>query len=391
MVICSRLLLWLAALFVTSCGQSGGFAPDLSSQDFPFISAGRDHTCGILSSGEAYCWGDDFSGRLGNGATGGDQESPSSVAGGHYFEVISAGQNHTCGIDLSGTAYCWGNDGDGQLGNGATGGDQVNPSAVNSVLKFKDISAGFDHTCAVSVAGAAYCWGDDSTGELGNGATAGDQASPTAVAGGLSFQSIIVASDSTCGVTTAGAAYCWGADFNGEIGNGATTGDQISPAAVVGGLIFSRVDCGDDHCCGLTTSSDAYCWGRDNEGQIGNGGTGGNQESPVIVASGLKYSSVSTGYNHSCGVTSAGPSYCWGGDYGGRLGDGSPHTDQDAPSLVAGSLLFRSISGGNDHGCGVTTSGQGYCWGNDNDGRLGNGSGVTAEQDAPYAVDVPFL
>ena len=388
MASCSKNIFFMTilALFV-SCGQNG-VAPGLNGQTiYPYISAGMDATCGITQDGAAWCWGRGNYGKLGNGASN-DSDTPVAVSGNYTFKKIAIGGDSVCGIDVGGDAYCWGNDGSGRLGDGGGSSNKDVPSIVAGGYKWKDISVGGDHACGVTTTGAAYCWGNDNTGELGNGGISGDQASPSAVAGVLSFSTITAASDSTCALTTTGLAYCWGADYNGEIGNGGTGGDQISPVPVVGGRSYSMIDCGDDHCCALTTGADAYCWGRDNEGQIGNGGTGGNQDSPVLVNGGLKFKWLRTGWNTSFGITTSGVAYSWGGDYAGRLGNGASG-NSDAPSLITGNHDFQSIDGGNDHTCGITQSGTGFCWGSDNNGRLGNG-GVGGDKADPDAVDSPF-
>lgn len=388
MVSCFKKFVSLSFFTLTlSCGQDG-VAPGLMSEEFyPYISAGLDSSCGITQEGSAWCWGRGNYGKLGNGASN-DSGTPVAVSGNHLFKKIAVGGDSICAIEIEGDAYCWGSDGSGRLGDGAGNTDKDVPTIVAGGHKWIDISVGGDHACGVTTSGAAYCWGSDGLGELGNGATSGDQPSPTAVSGGLSFTTITAASDSTCALTTTGLAYCWGADFNGEIGNGGTGGDQISPVSVTGGRTYSMIDCGDDHCCALATSGDAYCWGRDNEGQVGNGATGGNQNDPVLVNGGLKFKFLRTGWNTTFGITTAGVSYSWGGDFAGRLGNGASG-NTDAPSLITGNHDFRSIDGGNDHTCGTTQSGTGFCWGSDNNGRVGNGAPGGDRQD-PDAVDSPF-
>lgn len=184
-------------------------------------------------------------------------------------------------------------------------------------------------------------------------------ASPLAAA--LTFASVSAGGNHTCGVATGGAAYCWGWDFNGQLGNGSVTDDQITPAPVSGGLTFAMVSAGSEHTCGVTTGGAAYCWGVGEGGQLGNGTTG-DKPTPAAVSGGLTFASVSADINHSCGVTTSGAGYCWGKGFNGQLGNGSLD-DHPTPVAVSGGHTFASVSVGGGHTCGVTTRGATFCWG----------------------------
>jgi len=245
---------------------------------FAAVSAGDYHTCGVTTAGTAYCWGDNTHGELGDG-TGTDRTSPVAVEGGLTFASVSAGLAHTCGVTTGGAAYCWGYNADGQLGDG-TGTDRTSPVAVLGGLTFAAVSAGGYHTCGVTTAGTAYCWG---SGLLGDGTIriTNGQTSPVAVLGGLTFASVNAGRDHTCGVRTAGMAFCWGQNLDAELGDGTTT-SRTSPVAVLGGLSFARVSAGVAHTCGVTTGGAAYCWGYNAAGELGDGTTT-DRLSPVRV------------------------------------------------------------------------------------------------------------
>ncbi len=158
---------------------------------------------------------------------------------------------------------------------GAVSGD----AALTVRLSFAAVSAGFDHSCGVTTAGVAYCWGDNVFGQLGDGTTT-NRPMPVAVAGGLSFAAVSTKGH-TCGVTTAGDAYCWGQNVRAQLGDGTTT-DRLTPVAVAGGLSFAAVSAGFGHSCGVTTAGDAYCWGSNGSGMLGDG-TFNNSSVPVLV------------------------------------------------------------------------------------------------------------
>lgn len=322
--------------------------------------------------------GNQFSRLLGDGSTT-DQPNPTAIPGG-ALTTVSAGKDHSCGIDAQGEAYCWGRGGYGALGNGSTADGAKPRTKVLGDLTWKAIAAGEDFTCGITTAGAAYCWGYNTSGQLGTGNTT-HTSSPTPVTG--TFSSIAVGLNFTCALTTSGAAYCWGDDSEGQLGNGVGRSDSNVPVAVSGGLTFTQLAVGGVFACGLTSSGAAYCWGQNNEAQLGDGSTIG-RETPVQVSGGFTFSSITTGGAHACGLTSAGVGYCWGSNGSGRLGIGSGVANSGAPVAIAGSLRLSSISAGADHACATTTAGLGYCWGLNNLGQLGDGS--TTNRNTPTAV-----
>jgi alpha-tubulin suppressor-like RCC1 family protein len=256
-----------------------------------------------------------------------------ALVGGLTFSTVSEGDASACGLDAGGVAYCWGWNRYGQLGNGTTA-DSPTPVAVSSGLTFRTISVGAsDHTCALTTGGAVYCWGLNDFGQLGgsstdtcttpSGASRPCAIRPIAVSGGLLFAAISAGWSNTCGVTTSSAAYCWGSNSYGRLGDGTTT-DAISPVPVSGGLSFSAISA-TQSTCGLTTSGGAYCWGFNKWGQLGNGTTT-NSTTPVPVSGGFSFAAISAGGQHSCGLTTSGVAYCWGWNDRGQLGDGTQMT-----------------------------------------------------------------
>ena len=177
----------------------------------------------------------------GNG-TGTQTTTPVAVSGGHTFAAVSAGFYFTCGVTTSGAAYCWGYNGGGQLGDGTTT-NSLTPVAVSGGLTFAAVSAGSGQTCGVTTSGAAYCWGSNDYGEGGRG-TFTSSSTPVAVSGGFTFAALSAGGAGstvgphTCGVTPGGAAYCWGYNGYGQLGDGTSGTNRLTPVAVSGGLTF---------------------------------------------------------------------------------------------------------------------------------------------------------
>lgn len=302
---------------------------------FTAISRGFSHTCGVSTDGAGYCWGDNFNGQLGDGGTTASSV-PVKVTGGLTFSAVSAGVYHACGLTAAGAIYCWGNNYDGQLGNGTTSYVNSSPIRVSGDSSFVAVGAGDQYTCGLTAIGAAYCWGRNAYGRLGTGDTTSSMV-PVPVSGGLRFTALSAGYFHVCGLTHEGAAYCWGGNFTGELGNG-TSEASTTPVAVAGGLTFETISAGQWATCGVTTGGTAYCWGFNGYGQLGNATvplTLAANATPVPVSGGLTFATISTGYLHTCGVTTQGEAYCWGDNSEGELGDGST-TIRLTPVLVFG-------------------------------------------------------
>ena len=335
---------------------------------FSSVSTGGSHTCGVTPAGDAYCWGLNDHGQLGDGTTA-DRTSPVRVAGGLRFAglgpgfpALSAGASHTCGLvpNTSGEpfTYCWGLNDHGQLGDG-TMNQRTSPTPVAAAgqnglppLQLDNVSAGGAYTCGLNYdTGWDYCWGVNSNGQLDDGTTT-DRASPVLI-GGIFNPQITTGAAHTCAIQTVPVVgsesltplYCWGANGNGQLGDGTTT-DRAAWGLVGGGLNFATVSAGGSHTCGVAghgawvrqqaeqwMAGDVYCWGLNSNGQLGDG-TGIERTSPVLVAGGLAFRAVSAGASHTCAVTDAGV-YCWGSNSSGQLGIGTT-SDSNVPVKVAG-------------------------------------------------------
>ena len=240
---------------------------------FASIDAGAEHTCAVTSAGQAFCWGRNDFGQLGDG-TKTHSDVPVTVAGNHTFQLIAAGGfaiGHTCALTDMGLAFCWGSNERGQIGTG-TQDLLVHPlpESVSGGLVFKSLTAGLGrHSCGLSDLGTAYCWGANIFGALGDRSRK-DSAVPVAVVGNLDFDQLIAGGfiGHTCGAVD-GAAFCWGENEVGQVGDG-TMRDRLTPKAVAGGLDFLSVDAGFRHTCGRASTGTVYCWGSSGAGQLGN-------------------------------------------------------------------------------------------------------------------------
>jgi alpha-tubulin suppressor-like RCC1 family protein len=361
-------------------------APTLVQGNLAFrsLSAGVLHTCGVTTANELYCWGGNQFGQLGLGDNN-SRNTPQRVATPVSITAVSAAEYHTCAIGTNGFSYCSGDNGTGQLGTGNFT-DSLVPVQSGGAGGFVSISANTFHTCAIQGGGSMLCWGYNFYGELGIGNT-DFRNTPTLVTGGTSFKAVGTGLFGTCGLGTTGLAYCWGSRVHGQMGDGQTA-HRLTPVPVLGGpSAFSTISIGKTFgygfACGLSTTGAAFCWGDNGGGQLGTGNLN-NALSPTPVSGGPgTFAEISTGNAHVCARTAAGTAYCWGIGFNGQLGIGSFNVSRNTPTQVAGSNLFQSISAGLAHTCGVTTAGQIFCWGENSSGQLGNGVFTDASSPTP--------
>lgn len=361
---------------------------------FRQVTAGGDYSCGVTTDDRAYCWGMNNLGQLGNGSTE-NTAIPVAVSGGLRFRQVEAGGGHACGVTTDDRAYCWGWNQEAQLGDG-TRTDRHTPVPVAGGLRFRQIGAGQYHSCAVTTGDRPYCWGLNRQGQLGDGSGLVRQKRPVQVAIGRRFRTVSAGALHSCGVSTDNLGFCWGDGSSGQLGNGETF-IRLTPKRVSGGLSWREIVAGEGqrsagyHSCGVTTDNRAYCWGGNLDGQLGDG-TSATRLKPRAVAGGISFARVSAGADHTCGVSAAQVAHCWGYNYYGALGDGGPLGDaanvHRSPFPVAGGLSLAGVAAGRVHSCGVTTAGGAYCWGADNAGQLGDGTPDFASS-SPVAVIGP--
>jgi alpha-tubulin suppressor-like RCC1 family protein len=380
------------------------------------VSAGYTHSCGVTIDGVGFCWG---TGVLGNGSTAGSN-IPVPLTGDFQLESITSGAGYACGTLVDGRVYCWGRNRYGMIGNSLPS-DQLTPAPVSLGQTFESISAGATHACGVADA-AGFCWGDNSTGQLGDdGRQFGKPVpafdicfplqprvcslSPRSVRDtnliAETLTGISAAGTHTCAMTTTGGVICWGGG-SAEIGSDTVARTDSMKTlehkiVVRGGYTFTAITAGLSHNCGIRTpGSEAYCWGLDSYGQLGTrspgsacpDGGGGLilcSTTPLRIPAGHRFLRLSAGERTTCGIDADDSTvYCWGSNQFGQI-DAAHLTDTTCasgagcrltptPVPVIGARRVISISVGQRHACAVTVEGAAYCWGEPAGGKLGNAS-----------------
>lgn len=378
--------------------------------DATAISAGIDHSCALISDGTVECWGDNTYGQLGDGVTDhghgldaeGSDYSPTPVAVSiANASAVSTGAEHSCALISGGTVKCWGHGGDGQLGDGTKNVSYKSstPVQVSGLASVTEVSASSYDTCALISGGTVKCWGDNGKGQLGDGVTnhsgatkdwSGNDFSPTPVqvSGITSASEVSSGGWHSCVLISGGTVKCWGANGNGELGNGTTTNSWTPVPVYSSGTTpltnVAQVSAGSYHACALISGGTVECWGDDGTGQLGNGSTT-DSSYPVQVSGITSASTVSAGGEHSCALASGGTVECWGDNYYGQLGNGSKRAYSLTPVQVSNITDATEISTGDEYfSCALVSGGTVECWGYNDYGQLGNGT--TTDSSIPVTV-----
>jgi len=316
------------------------------------------NSCAALKDGSVRCWGD------------------TAVTVPDLFGAVSftGGAQHACALFADGSVRCWGFNGRGELGDG-TNTSRSTPELVVGLSDAVSLSAGFAHTCAVLGDGSVRCWGFNAAFQLGDGTTT-NQNTPTAVSGLSGAISVSASSSSggtfggfhTCALINDGSAQCWGQNGSGQLGDGRTV-PRSTPVAVLGLSGAVAIAAGGNHTCALLADGSARCWGANFSGSLGDG-TNESHTTPVPVSGLSGAVSISAGTSHTCAVLSDGSVRCWGSNGAGQLGDGDT-TPKNTPTAVTGLSDAVSLSAGGDRTCAVSRDGSVRCWGA---GPRGDGS-----------------
>jgi alpha-tubulin suppressor-like RCC1 family protein len=366
--------LWIAA---RACALAFALCPNLRAGGIAMqVGAGAGHSCALTTAREVLCWGENSGGELGNPNGG---RIATRVSGLDDAQAIAVGFRHSCALRYDGSVRCWGFNNYGQLGDGSTE-NRGTPVAVVLSTEAKAISAGGFHTCAELIDGTLRCWGANYSGQLGDNTTV-NKTTPAIVA--LPGTALPVAATSaglehTCVVDKNFAAWCWGANGIGQLGDGSHVSSAVPVLLPQLSEGVKGISAGYSFSCGIHFGGS--CWGLNASGNLGYGGTA-NQDLPIGVSGIGDILRIVAGGNHACAQDFDGVIYCWGSNNYGQIGDGTRttrYTAVMAPQLSGNGtpLPATSLATGRDHTCIVVNGGAVRCWGFNFNGQLGDGSTV---------------
>jgi alpha-tubulin suppressor-like RCC1 family protein len=353
-------------------------ATQVALSNVRFIATGGDHVCALTTGGEVYCWGNNDNGQLGDGGTA-PRASPARVTGLGEVVELWAGQRTTCARQRDGAVYCWGRNNEGQLGDGTTT-QRLRPVEVPAWRGVTSLSLGYNVSCGV-VEGEVRCTGSNSSGNLGLGSV-NQVLTPTRVPG-LSGQRMVHANGFiTCAMGEASREVrCWGRDDSGGTGSHHEAMHTPTPVQGIGDAVALQF--GQFHVAVLRRSGRVTSWAMgqgNNQGQLGGGFTGEPRPGALTTptdAMGLNDAvAITSGWNFTCALRRGGTVQCWGEGGVGQLGNGAT-SDSNVPVPVTGLTDVAEISAGQYHVCARLHSGQVRCWGYNFFGQLGNGTVLT--------------
>jgi alpha-tubulin suppressor-like RCC1 family protein len=384
------------------------------------VVTGYHHACGFKSA-NLFCWGDGYEGATGQGEQG-ILPDPAAVTAagftpsilmdtsssritwviasngklwgwGRFFDKVpdvtqvgvattwkapTAGLRHFCGLQGTGSLWCWGQNTDGRVGDGTT----IRRTAAVQIGVATDwtaVGAGGVHTCGIRAL-AMYCWGSNADGRVGANTATASYSAPTAVSGtNNNWASVSVGTFHTCGIRTTGTLWCWGRNSTGQLGVGSFV-EKLLPTQVGVATDWIRVSSGGTHTCALkgTPTTYLYCWGDGTDGRPGQGNST-VQSSPVKVGT-ATWTAVAAGGTATCGIQTAGTLWCWGMNDEGQIGNNTSGSSVTAPVQAGAATDWRTISAGYIGFCGTRTGRAVYCQG---ETRTGSGDGDVARREVP--------
>ncbi len=338
----------------------------------------------VILGQNAYAWGSNGSGQLGD-STSADRSSPVSLVGG-FTDWISAnaGNSHSLGVRANGTLWAWGYNFRGQLGDDTSILRSSPVSVVGGFTDWISVSAGGGQSLGIRSNGTIWAWGINGSGQLGDNTTT-SRSSPVSVVGGFTdWISASAGGSHSLGVRANGTLWAWGSNGSGQLGDN-TIANRLSPVSVVGGFAdWISVSAGSVHSIGVRANGTLWAWGSNGSGRLGDG-TDATRSSPVSVVGGFTdWVSASGGGLHSLGVRANGTLWAWGYNSSGQLGNNTL-TDHSSPvSVVGGFTDWISASGGEYHNIALRANGTLWAWGSNGTGRLGDGT--TTSRSSPVSV-----
>lgn len=411
-----RRLSALAVCFVVSCGE-GSTAPIDIPSAHGLLAVGELTACALDATNSLYCWGANTATYFEYGmnpTVRPASDAPVRVSAPPLVSLVPGASEHMCGqASATGTVYCWGRGGFGQLGTG-TLEPPNNTYATVLGSSWRVVTVSRLMSCGVTTLGTGLCWGLNQRGEIGTTAVAirGTSPMPVPVETTQKFKMIAAGWLHACGITTDDLVMCWGDNRHGQLGAGTIddAGDPADahrrPVTVASQEKFAMLSAGALQTCGVTLDNRAFCWGDNETGQLGDGTTT-DRSVPTAVATDQKFTTIAVGsgfgggataarpdtvsaggVGHTCALTAQGTAFCWGWNGDGQLGDGTT-TDRSTPVAVSTPIPFSTIGAGGAFTCGMRGH-QVWCWGANSFGQVGYGQGIGGKFQVPRLVAAPF-
>lgn len=365
----------------------GGNVPLSGETEYYFVAITTDNnSCAFKSDNTLWCWGTEGYGELGDGGSETDSTSVPLQSDSSTWTMIGRayGQSY-CGIKTDGSAWCWGKGNTGALGNNALS-HSASPVEVFGGDSWQHITSGNGFSCGIKTDGSGWCWG---AGRVRGDGTTGPGYEPTPQAlddGGATWKKIIAGSANACGIRNDDEIYCWGNNSVGRNGNGTDSGYQYSPGIINEAGPWIDISVGGQSACAIKADGSAWCWGKGQSGSLGDGVGGDHEEwDPIPIDDPDDWKSINIGSGTGCGVKTDDTGWCWGQNANGVVGDGTG-SNRLRPVEIDGSYSWKYITPAQTHACGIQADNTVWCWGRETGGQLGNGSSSSTEQQSPVQI-----
>jgi len=365
----------------TARGESALSCPEDCA--FIAVQGGERHSCGVRADRSAWCWGDNASGQLGTGDLA-SSLVPVQVAGVAELSSVAPGWGQfSCALSSGGAVWCWGENGDGQLGTGDNTSSS-DPILVDNLSGVDALSVGNAHVCVLTADGMILCWGKNDRGQLGIDSVEPASTVPVQVTGLANATQVSAGKEHTCALDPNQDAWCWGHNDKYQLGTGDNV-DTTVPVAVTGLSTVIQISAGGNDTCAVLDDRTVWCWGDNARGQLG---TGELTESlvPVQVLNLQEVDAVWAGEHFACALKVDGTVWCWGENGDGQLGDDTS-ADSSVPVQVSGLTNAQTLGQGKKHTFALTTEQRVWGWGRNDRGQLGDNSTTSRLVPVPIGED----
>ncbi|MFH1230934.1 MAG: fibronectin type III domain-containing protein [Planctomycetota bacterium] len=346
------------------------------------VACGHYHTIAIKTDGTLWAWGDNGNGQLGDGGTTAYKNTPTLISS-TGWSAVAAGESHTLALKTDGSLWAWGYNGSGQLGDG-TQTDRNTPTRIGTDTNWSAIAAGNFHTVALKTGGTLWTWGYNPYGQLGDGTTTNVTTGPKLIST-TGWSAIAAGEYYTIALKTDGSLYAWGFNSFGSLGDGTTTNVTTGPK-LISDTGWSAIAAGYFHTIGIKTDGSLYAWGSNQYGKLGDGTIINVTTGPKLISD-TGWSAIAAGYYHTGALKTNGSLWAWGRNDFGQLGtlvNYGTYTENPTPIRIGTDTNWQSIDAGSYHTLALKTDGSLWAWGANSGGQLGLGD--TTDRWSPVQV-----